>query len=107
MATFQEKLAGSLRELQKLQNEHGFVVIRPSDLSRTHLQRLQFAERTNILFSRITSPYTIRLKLMWDEMRKVIVSNFPATKNRQTLPAIGRIRYVSEALYIHRPIRMT
>ncbi len=40
MATLQERLAASLRELQKLQNENGFAVIRSSDLSRTHIERL-------------------------------------------------------------------
>lgn len=40
MANMQEKLAESLRELQKLQNPEGVAVIKSSDLSRTHLQRL-------------------------------------------------------------------
>jgi hypothetical protein len=40
MATLQEKLAYSLKELQKLQNENGFAVIKSADLSRTHLERL-------------------------------------------------------------------
>jgi fido (protein-threonine AMPylation protein) len=40
MATLQERLADSLKELQKLQSENGFAVIRSSDLSRTHLERL-------------------------------------------------------------------
>lgn len=40
MATHQERLADSLKELQKLQNENGFAVIQSSDLSRTHLERL-------------------------------------------------------------------
>lgn len=40
MATLQEKLADSLKELQKLQNENGLAVIKSSNLSRTHLERL-------------------------------------------------------------------
>lgn len=36
----QKKLAESLKELQKLQNNEGIAVVRSSDLSRTHLQRL-------------------------------------------------------------------
>lgn len=40
MATLQEKLADSLKEVQKLQNENGLAVIKSSDLSRTHLERL-------------------------------------------------------------------
>lgn len=40
MATLQEKLAASLKELKKLQNKNGFAVIKSSYLSRTHLERL-------------------------------------------------------------------
>ena len=40
MATLQERLADSLKELQKLQNENGLAVIKSSELSRTHLERL-------------------------------------------------------------------
>lgn len=40
MTTVQEKLAESLRELQRLQNANGFAVVKSSDLSRVHLQRL-------------------------------------------------------------------
>lgn len=40
MATLQERLADSLKELQKLQNENGLAVIKSADLSRTHLERL-------------------------------------------------------------------
>jgi len=40
MATPQERLADSLKELQKLQNKNGFAVIKSTDLSRTHLGRL-------------------------------------------------------------------
>ena len=40
MATLQERLADSLKELQRLQNENGLAVIKSSDLSRTHLERL-------------------------------------------------------------------
>ncbi len=40
MATIQERLADSLRELQKLQNENGLAVVKSSDLSRVHLERL-------------------------------------------------------------------
>jgi hypothetical protein len=40
MATLQERLADSLKELQKLQNENGLAVIKSADLSRTHLDRL-------------------------------------------------------------------
>ena len=40
MASIQERLAESLKELQKLQTENGLAVIKSSDLSRTHLNRL-------------------------------------------------------------------
>ncbi|MFK8273916.1 Fic family protein [Capnocytophaga canimorsus] len=40
MATLKERLASSLKELQKLQNENGLAVVRAADLSRTHLTRL-------------------------------------------------------------------
>lgn len=40
MASPAEKLAQSLEELKKLQNDQGFTVVRTSDLSRTHLDRL-------------------------------------------------------------------
>lgn len=40
MASLQEKLAASLKELKKLQNKNGFAVIKSSYLSRTHLERL-------------------------------------------------------------------
>jgi len=40
MATLQDRLADSLKELQKLQNENGLAVIKSADLSRTHLDRL-------------------------------------------------------------------
>ncbi len=40
MATLQQRLADSLSELQKRQNKNGLAVIKSSDLSRTHLERL-------------------------------------------------------------------
>ncbi len=40
MATPQERLADSLRELQKLQNKNGLAVVKSGDISRTHLDRL-------------------------------------------------------------------
>jgi len=40
MASPAEKLAQSLEELKKLQNDNGFAVVRSSDLTRTHLDRL-------------------------------------------------------------------
>lgn len=40
MATIQEKLAESLKELKKLQNHAGVAIVKSSDLTRTHLQRL-------------------------------------------------------------------
>ena len=40
MATIQERLADSLKELQKLQNGNGLAVVKSSDLSRIHLERL-------------------------------------------------------------------
>jgi hypothetical protein len=40
MATIQERLADSLKELQKLQNENGLAIVRSSDISRVHLGRL-------------------------------------------------------------------
>ncbi len=40
MATPPEKLAASLAELQKLQNDNGIAIFRAKDLSRTHKERL-------------------------------------------------------------------
>lgn len=40
MATIQERLADSLKELQKLQNDNGLAVVKSTDLSRVHLERL-------------------------------------------------------------------
>jgi fido (protein-threonine AMPylation protein) len=40
MATPQERLADSLRELQKLQNNNGLAVVKSGEISRTHLERL-------------------------------------------------------------------
>jgi hypothetical protein len=40
MATPAEKLAESLAELQKLQNDRGIAIIKAQDLSRTHKERL-------------------------------------------------------------------
>jgi hypothetical protein len=40
MATPSEKLAQSLEELNKLQNNKGIVVVKANDLSRTHRDRL-------------------------------------------------------------------
>lgn len=40
MATIQEKLSESLKALQMLQNEEGFAIVKSSELSRVHLERL-------------------------------------------------------------------
>ena len=40
MATPAEKLAESLAELEKLQNDRGIAIIKADDLSRTHKERL-------------------------------------------------------------------
>ena len=40
MAATQEKLAESLKVLQNLQNESGFAIVKSSEISRTHLERL-------------------------------------------------------------------
>jgi fido (protein-threonine AMPylation protein) len=40
MATVQENLAHSLKELQKFQNGQGLAIVRSSDISRVHLTRL-------------------------------------------------------------------
>lgn len=43
-----------------------------------------FEDRSSIGYSRITSPYVLRLKLMWDKMRNVVIANFPETKHTHT-----------------------
>ena len=43
-----------------------------------------FADRSTISYSRITSPYVMRLKLMWNKMRDIVIANFPETKNTYT-----------------------
>lgn len=40
MATMQENLANSLKELQKFQNDKGIAIIKSADISRVHLSRL-------------------------------------------------------------------
>ncbi|MDH8702585.1 fido (protein-threonine AMPylation protein) [Dysgonomonadaceae bacterium PH5-43] len=40
-----------------------------------------FEDKTTISYSRITSPYVARLKLMWSNMRETVVANFPETTN--------------------------
>lgn len=43
-----------------------------------------FEDRSSIGYFRITSPYVMRLKLMWDKMRDVVIANFPETKHTHT-----------------------
>ncbi len=38
-----------------------------------------FADRSTIAYTRIASPYAMRLKLMWNKMRDVVMANFPET----------------------------
>ena len=40
MATPSERLAQSLKELQKLKNDKGIAIVRANDLSRVHKERL-------------------------------------------------------------------
>jgi len=42
-----------------------------------------FTDETTITYTRITSPYVARLKLMWNAMREVVLSNFPEIKKGQ------------------------
>jgi hypothetical protein len=43
-----------------------------------------FADLSTIAYSRISSPYVMRLKLMWKKMRDVVIANFPETKHTHT-----------------------
>ena len=43
-----------------------------------------FEDRSTIGYSRITSPYVMRLKLMWNKMRDVVIANFPESKHTHT-----------------------
>ncbi|OAV68320.1 Fic/DOC family protein [Bacteroidales bacterium Barb4] len=43
-----------------------------------------FADRSIIAYSRITSPYVMRLKLMWNKMRDTVIAHFPETKHIHT-----------------------
>jgi len=43
-----------------------------------------FENKSTIGYSRTSSPYTIRLKLMWNSMREVIIKNFPKSENTYT-----------------------
>lgn len=43
-----------------------------------------FADQSIITYSIVTSPYVIRLKLMWNKMREVVISNFPDAKHIYT-----------------------
>ncbi|GHT28509.1 hypothetical protein AGMMS49574_02980 [Bacteroidia bacterium] len=41
-----------------------------------------FSDQSSISYFRATSPYVMRLKLMWDKMRDVVIANFPETEQR-------------------------
>lgn len=43
-----------------------------------------FADQSTFGYSRIASPYVMRLKLMWSKMRDVVIAHFPETKNIHT-----------------------
>lgn len=43
-----------------------------------------FKDKTTISYSRITSPYVARLKLMWSNMREAVIANFLETNNVYT-----------------------
>jgi len=43
-----------------------------------------FADRSGLAYSRITSPYVMRLKLMWSAMRETVIANFPKAKRAAT-----------------------
>jgi len=43
-----------------------------------------FSEQSTIGYSRIVSPYVMRLRLMWDKMCDVVVANFPKTERTHT-----------------------
>jgi len=43
-----------------------------------------FADRTSIAYSRVTSPYVARIKLMWNKMRELVIINFPGTTHIHT-----------------------
>jgi fido (protein-threonine AMPylation protein) len=38
-----------------------------------------FADRSAVAYTRIASPYVMRLKLMWNKMRSVVIAGFPET----------------------------
>ena len=40
-----------------------------------------FTDSSFIIYTRITSPYAMRLKLMWNAMREVVIANFPKIRN--------------------------
>ncbi|MDR1897973.1 MAG: cell filamentation protein Fic, partial [Prevotellaceae bacterium] len=41
-----------------------------------------FTDQTPIAYTRIRSPYVMRLELMWNKMRDVVIAHFPATDNK-------------------------
>lgn len=43
-----------------------------------------FENKSTIGYTRTSSPYAIRLKLMWNSMREVIIDNFPKSENTHT-----------------------
>jgi fido (protein-threonine AMPylation protein) len=43
-----------------------------------------FTDRMTIAYTRVTSPYATRLKLMWDRMREVVINHFPESKKAFT-----------------------
>jgi fido (protein-threonine AMPylation protein) len=43
-----------------------------------------FVDQSTISHSRITSPYVMRLKLMWNKMRDVVMPNFPEIRHVHT-----------------------
>ncbi|MDR1919278.1 MAG: cell filamentation protein Fic, partial [Tannerellaceae bacterium] len=50
------------------------------ECSRNHT----IADRTTIAYTRIRSPYVMRLKLMWNKMREVVIDHFPKVEQRHT-----------------------
>lgn len=43
-----------------------------------------FTDITTIAYTRTSSPYSVRLKLMWNTMREVVLANFPKTTKVDT-----------------------
>ncbi|MDR1098343.1 MAG: Fic family protein [Tannerella sp.] len=77
------RLAGAFRNIGHIAAADEIVSVMKS-LSYNIREEDPFADRSTITYTRVTSPYVMRLKLMWNKMRDAVIANFPATNSKHT-----------------------